>query len=398
MKDISQPLRVSYAQPKRMEYLDSIRGLAALSVLLGHEIMAFAWPPDLLGWGNLPFLNMLVDGRSAVTMFFVLSGFVLAHPYLAPPEEGREVRQLFIPTFYLRRITRIWLPWAFAFGLSLLARRWFFSPVDTVPPISHWLTQFWHAPVSAASVFHQCFFGLHDATQLLLPQDWSLGVELRGSLLIPLFIILVRRSTLALAGLAGLILIFHPTGQYYLSFALGVWAAKYYHRAELLRTLGFGIKCLILGVGILLYQNRLLANHYWTNEHFTGLIDKIVWCVTSVGCVLILMATLGSRRIQGKLHLPPVLLLGRVSFSVYLLQFIVILCFLPWLIRWLNTAGLHSPPLVMLTTVVLGALATIALAVGMYYAVEVPSMDLGRRLTKLVQRQWVKFPLGRRPN
>jgi peptidoglycan/LPS O-acetylase OafA/YrhL len=56
-------------------------------------------------------------------MFFVLSGFVLSRPYVAAG--GEDPRPIFLPTFYLRRLTRIWLPWFAAFAVSAIARHFF---------------------------------------------------------------------------------------------------------------------------------------------------------------------------------------------------------------------------------------------------------------------------------
>jgi hypothetical protein len=71
-----------YSQPKRIEFLDSIRGLAALFVLLSHTIGAFAWPASFFAMARWPFISILFDGKAAVAMFFVLSGYVLAKPYV----------------------------------------------------------------------------------------------------------------------------------------------------------------------------------------------------------------------------------------------------------------------------------------------------------------------------
>ena len=69
-----------YQQPQRIDYFDSLRGLAALAVLLGHSFI-FQWPPAVAKWASFPILHLAVDGRAAVAMFFVLSGFVLSRPY-----------------------------------------------------------------------------------------------------------------------------------------------------------------------------------------------------------------------------------------------------------------------------------------------------------------------------
>ena len=333
---------------------------------------------------------MMFDGTSAVTMFFVLSGFVLTHPYLAPAQPGHRPRDLYIPAFYLRRITRIWLPWFGAFALSAFAKRYFFRPWATAPPTTEWLGGFWHSGLPFSSVLRQCAFLLHDSHQLLIPQDWSLGVELKGSALIPLFLFLVRRHIPVLVGMVALLAIFHPSGQWYVSFALGVAAAKYYHRFQSpLRSLSFPWKCAVLAAGLLLYESRLAASWFSDGSRFP---EKAVWCIESIGCVFILAATLTSRRIQARLHFPPVLLLGKISYSVYLLQFIVILCLLPPLVHQLNMAGIEQMPLLMALTVGVCVLATVALSVVMYYSVELPSVKLGHWLSKLLQGRLGKPP------
>jgi len=128
----------------RIGALDSIRGLAALFVLMGHARGVFAWPLVYTCWTGWPLLSILVDGRSAVTMFFVLSGFVLARPFLAASP-----KTMFVPGFYVRRITRIWLPWFFVFVASLAARHWLMpgNPPGG-PSQSHWLAGFWHQKLS----------------------------------------------------------------------------------------------------------------------------------------------------------------------------------------------------------------------------------------------------------
>ena len=73
----------------RIAYLESIRGLAALQVLLLHFLAAFA--PDLVfsppagaavaGYIHLSPLYFLYDGYSAVYIFFALSGYVLTRSF-----------------------------------------------------------------------------------------------------------------------------------------------------------------------------------------------------------------------------------------------------------------------------------------------------------------------------
>ena len=375
------PTAPPYAKSKRLDSLDSIRGLAALAVLLGHTVGAFSWPAD---WTRLPILNILFDGRSAVTMFFVLSGFVLSRPYLGSSTAGQPPRQLCLRTFYLRRLTRIYLPWLFVFALSALAQIYVPRTDATVPSTSAWLQGFWHFHLSAANALRQCAFLQHDHSQLLIPQDWSLGVELKGSALIPLFLFLMRKHVFLLLGVGLLLLFCVPTGHYYVSFIFGVMAARYYGTLEA-RLASFTTRAKLgtLCVGLLLYQVRLPASSFGP---ISNGIEKVVWCIAGLGCVLILITSLGSNRIERALSHGIFVGLGRISYSVYLLQFLILLCVLPPLIRALNAIGINQIPVLLPTTVCASLLSTIALALLTYRLIEVPSIALGRILTTRIQK------------
>ena len=76
---------------ERLDELDALRGLAALTVVGQHCLMVSPWigggappgalPPAWVGFAGLPPLAALWSGQEAVTLFFVLSGFVLALPF-----------------------------------------------------------------------------------------------------------------------------------------------------------------------------------------------------------------------------------------------------------------------------------------------------------------------------
>lgn len=375
---------ITYYKPGRIESLDSIRGLAALAVLLSHTLGTLEWPSSL-SWRFLPFINIMFDGRSAVAMFFVLSGFVLARPYFAPA--GQTSRRLLVPAFYVRRITRIWIPWFLVFCLSIFAKAYLVGNYTTNPPTTKWLEYLWHSPMTVSTFLRQCAFAIEDTKYQLLPQDWSLRIELKGSALIPVFLFLIRRHILLLLGFSLLLLVFLSSGEYYVSFALGVLMAQYYVRGESqIRSLRFSAKLGILIVGLLLYQTRFGATCLEMPRYF----DKATWCACSAGCVLILAASLGSRRIQAVLNHGAITFLGRISYSVYLLQFIVLLCFLPPFVHGLNMSGIQSAILLVPLTIAFSVLVTVACSAITYRIVEVPSIEFGHRLTKLMHRGFSK--------
>jgi peptidoglycan/LPS O-acetylase OafA/YrhL len=375
----------AYAQPKRIESLDTIRGLAALAVLLGHSIGIFAWPGNMVSWAKLPLINILFDGRSAVTMFFVLSGFVLSKPYVTKISEDNRFRPLNVSTFYMRRFTRIWIPWFCVFCISIVMRELCFRHIETVPPISQQGREFWQADITVLTFLKQCIFGFHNASQQLLPQDWSLGVELRGSLLVPVLIFLARRHVFLLLSFGLGLLVVLPNGFYYFSFVLGVFAAMNIAPLQSgMRRLGFYAKCAILALGLLLYQTRLLTHYLCTDTHF---VDCVTWCICSIGCVIIITVSLSSRRIQTTLSHGVLVFLGKVSYSVFLLQMIILLCALPPITLTLNNMGVHNLIVLMPITIAMAVMMTVALAAVGYRFIEVPSISLGHWISLRISPQ-----------
>ncbi len=374
---------------QRIETLDSIRGLAALAVLFGHAIGMFLWPAGWVQWTKYPLLNAaFFDGRSAVTMFFVLSGFVLARPYVSGPRAA-----LNIPVFYIRRIIRIWLPWFCAFALSLICRLWLFHVYPTRPKD---IFVFWQQPIRWQEILLQCGFLFHSLTARLVPQDWSLGVELIGSALIPLFVALARRPLhwlwLSLLALALYFVVprddLFSSGCYYVSFILGVLLARHHERLiAWLKQLNFYCRSGLLLVGLALYEMRRAEDHFGFNG-WTA--DRIAWVICSVGCVFIIAATLSSRRIGAFLTIRPVVWIGRVSYSIYLLQFIVLLCIMPPLFAWLNRMGFGPSPWMLPLDVFTALVLTLALAWPFYRVAELPSIDLGHWVSaKLKNAKWL---------
>ena len=105
----------------------------------------------------------------------------------------------------------------------------------------------------------------------------------------------------------------------------------------------------------------------------------------AIGCGVILVSVLGSQTLQQLLNRRPVVFLGRISYSVYLLQLIVILCLLPPLVAALNNWGITQPPILFPAVMLAGAAATIGGAALMYQLVELPVINFGHWLTRKIQ-------------
>ena len=176
------------AEPHRhMGYLDSMRALAALYVVVNHAFLQANW---LYVWQHSRveffFLSLLSYGPAAVAVFIVLSGFCLTLPVIRHDGVLREGAG----AFFLRRAWRILPPYYVSIALSL-ALIWLFIGEKTG---THWDTSL---PVTTKGV----------VTHLLLVQDffhesatinhvlWSVAVEWRIYFIFPLLLIWWRKAS-----------------------------------------------------------------------------------------------------------------------------------------------------------------------------------------------------------
>lgn len=103
--------------------LDAIRFIAAIMVFLGH---AFSPVIDLLPIKNTYWertLTLISNGGIGVSIFFVLSGFLITYLLIKEYKENGEIS---LKQFYIRRVLRIWplyfLVITFTFGIYPLLK------------------------------------------------------------------------------------------------------------------------------------------------------------------------------------------------------------------------------------------------------------------------------------
>jgi peptidoglycan/LPS O-acetylase OafA/YrhL len=190
-----QELQKRSSQP-RLFQLDALRGIAAVTVVLNHLFSAFPGLPS----GKA--VELFTDGRSAVVLFFVLSGYVLSMPYWRG-------RQLPYGLYLVRRFCRIYLPFAAAATISILGAAIFHK---TRLPLTAWFDQTWHTPITPHMLMKQFFMvPMNDFNTAF----WSLTYEMQMSIVVPLlcFAMLLTNPALFTLGY-GLIVFAHPMDPY----------------------------------------------------------------------------------------------------------------------------------------------------------------------------------------
>lgn len=223
----------------RLAYLESIRGLAAMQVLLLHCFSAFApalvFPPATdanVGTAiHLSPLFFVYDGFSAVYIFFVLSGLVLT---------GAFARQLAHPFAVVAgRAIRLGIPALTATLAAAAIMALFGRPNVEAGHIlgSNWFATLWNPELSLWSavrdgLLNALLLGYRDmpGVAFLAPWQqsgaqsfavplWTLSIEFYGSLLI-LGLCLIRRQSKSLWWIAMLLgAIFYVRSAYICFFA-----------------------------------------------------------------------------------------------------------------------------------------------------------------------------------
>jgi peptidoglycan/LPS O-acetylase OafA/YrhL len=284
----------------QIKALDGLRGIAALIVMVAHFTLLV---PRFLHGGAHD------SGHAGVMIFFVLSGFLMGLLYLdqAP---GRQAAAQFL----VRRGARV-LPLYFAVVLASLA-------ADALGPDRAWVYNLdrWDKLMN----------------HLLLIRGegvlWTVPLEIQFYLLVPLIWLAYARAPRAtlgalLAAIAAIYLarlVYEPPDK---SGIARVMVALPYFLAGLVLsrlvppTAGgrWWDALFVMAVcgSLLLYPDVLPAEALGVAEHWFSPVSLVL-------VSLLLVASLRSRLAERILGSPPLRFLGRISYGIYLLHFVVI--------------------------------------------------------------------------
>lgn len=391
----------------RIQYLDGLRGWAALFVLFHHLLLAFA--PDgretaLQASPVAAPLGFLTDGPLAVAIFFILSGIVLSAAMTAAAERGQQAGFM---ALMLKRWLRLGLP---ILAAALLVYALFRLNLDRSIAIG-WASE---------SSFMRGFFepGYDPALPMILkealvdaflgptpPHDpvlWTIRIEFAGSALVFALALLLpcgRHRLAAALVLATLLALLPPAwperfplgwiGNYCALFLLGV-ALHDWLRLEARRDTAessawrdaLGLTLIALGLvlfplfGIRVYDVAATPPVLGEGQMILG--------SSQLRAALVVIGVLLSPTLQQLLGTALSAFLGRVSFGLYLLHAPLI-----WSVGGLAYFPLaallgHWPAAALASALVIGS--SLALSALFHAAIERPSMRLSGRAAALLQK------------
>ena len=308
----------------KIDSLESIRGLAALSVVLWHyyELFSLNTTQDNSTTNSfffkflekIHFENAYLRGSFSVTLFFILSGFVLSYSYMKKP------KALSLVSSSIRRIPRLAIPCIGSLLICLFLYKtnlWLpYNPLLSNQNVSSDRLildgQFNH---SLFYFIKYCFRILIDSNATINRSLWTISWEISGSFFV-FYFLFIAFSVKNRFNLYIIFTIFFILTMNYkmMSFMLGI----------LLCDLFVNNKSQIHN-----FYYFLLASFGWIfSNYFYNILENIsilkIQSINSLypiflGCCII-YGSIKSNFINFVLQFQPLVYIGKISFSMYLLH------------------------------------------------------------------------------
>lgn len=323
-------------------------------------------------------------------LFFALSGFALAMQVTGDSKPG-------FAEFIVKRVCRIYIPYLIAVLAAYTAYCLLYR--SNLSWTGEWVNQAWHAGIDRRDLLDHLYFVIPFSNSTLDPVLWSLVYEMRISLIFPILVVVVFATpvwfSVALSmcfSLAAFGYYHHlqrtlldasiqgewmPTIHYMSMFVLGALIARYREAissklgAYSARTL-FGALLICLALYVLVGS---ITRHSISNDVLRSFADDWIILPAVTG---ILVLAIALRPFAAFLTARPLIFLGEISFSLYLLHCIVLLGVLHYFGETYQGMSL-----------IIAAVLILPVSIAGYYAVEKPSIRLGRYLTRGKQRSRV---------
>lgn len=380
----------------RIEYLDSLRGIAAMTVVVFHCMISFVifhsanyeseYQNGFIKLITETPIKLIWNGTEAVLLFFVLSGFVLSISYLKGRANSYNV-------FLVKRFARIYIPYIVVMSISVILTMIFYK-YSHLDGMSSTFDNRWDHPVTLESILSYIFMINYD-TANVNGVVWTLYHEMRISLIFPFIMwIIIRWNAIKSLTINALIIVaswigflfisnttdgiisflandFRNTMFYVIFFVFGATLSKYRKEvSETIQAFKPINKFLIFILSILLISAR------WIIDIVPILPHSIHEIFVGIGITLLFAVVLSSDLAQKILMNKFLLWLGKISFSLYLTHILVLMLL----------AILVGRYAIWLTPIV-----SLPVAALTYKYVEEPAIKIGRKWTSsLKEKQKVK--------
>ena len=368
-------------KPQRIDALEGLRGIASAVVVVRHVFNSLDMPLDLRQKLS-QILAPLINAQGAVQLFFVLSGYVLARSL------SRGQGWLDLGQFYVKRVFRIYPPYVVAVLFAWCASFYYATPPDATPQegtgLSAWFAEYAQVHLRPGQLLLS--LGFPGSAFRQVPAGWTLTIEMAFSFALPLLFAISRRFHWSVVVIACAVALAAGVGaplHYAMDFCLGI--AIFLERERIgrwMKLIPVWLSPIAILGALAVFSAPQLLN--WSIPRADILIcgfDPASIGVMGIGSLGLISGAMFVPWLNRFLSVKPLMFLGRISFSLYLLHFPVLILFAP----------LVSPPLDLgdgLT--LLAAVLAISILISAFFFrwVERPSIRAGKLTCTWLSRRF----------
>lgn len=322
---------------EKITYLDGIRGVASIIVVISHVVMWFApylhggpaLNPNLSGASKLLFdspFTFIYRGNSAVWLFFVLSGFVLSYNLLKQRDNIDAFRRS-----ALKRYFRLGIPVLASVIICYLLMTFGAYKAAEFGMTGKFQLAYSFQPTFVSALTEGLFGALIYGDSKYNYVLWTISIELYGSFLVFSLIALFGKSNKLLRPLSILccLALITSTNREYSSLALfsfGVFLATFNlpNKTSLISTI-IGCALLLVGLYFCGFHPKSATYSYIaqaTTYASTNYGIKGIWfnLIPQFGAMIIISSLIICPKPFKPLEARFFQWLGQISFSVYLLH------------------------------------------------------------------------------
>lgn len=345
---------------KRIEYLDSVRGIASILVLVYHVICSH-WDWTTLGKIGKIFFN----GTGAVAMFFVLSGLVLSLKLI---NTNIDITPKFMTHFCVKMIFRIYP--AFLFVLIFYVYQ-------------H------NGHINALEIVEEAL--LIRGRHILFIPDWTLGVEMALSLFVPFMVLIVRKNEKLLIWFLIMTLIIGSgfISEFILLFGLGIIIGNRFQSIEKFDSKAYWFyrnRYYLIPFILVLFSYRHITNIFPLPTGLNYFMKKILslseYTFSGLGSFLILILIINSKRIQNLLLNKALVFIGKISYGIYLSHWFFTKLVMNNFDSILTNYAFGNKTFFFFIYLVFTLLCSIISGWFIYRFIELPFIDISKKLLK----------------
>lgn len=381
---------------EKIKYIEGIKGLSIVVVLLHHYILGF-YPALISGYPEMSHtqtaievwiaktpLNLLYNGNFAVCIFFIISGYMLSHKFF------RAKKHDYIVASASKRYFRLLLPVLFSILIAYMCMKlnlFYNRDAALYSKSTLWLSTLWQFDPNFWGMINEGFYGVfvtssHSYNSFL----WIITFEFIGSYLVFGVVSLFGHQRNRF--IFYFLLIFLLFNTYFILFILGLivsdlkinspYFIKYKRSIHPLLFLLIG---LYLGSYPTNLAPSLIKESFLYRHIFNQYIDQAYLFAHTWGALLVLLAVLSSERLQRFLSNTILSFLGKIAYSLFVIHGIILGTFSSWLFLKLSYLPYHIDCLIMFFV---SWIIVVIISYVVFQYIDRPGIRLSNRLYEII--------------